>query len=186
MATALGMEIYAYTRTERTTPEARKDTVYCVPGTGDPEGQLPKKWFSGASQDAVDDFLAQDLDVLVLCLPLSDATRGVIGAKQFEILAKNKSPKKPFLINVARGPIVDTSALVNALESGLISGAALDVTDPQPLPKGHALWKAPNVQITPHVAWQSTNFPKIISDLLMDNLTRLSKGEPLINEMKRN
>ncbi|CAK7242940.1 MAG: hypothetical protein STHCBS139747_004443 [Sporothrix thermara] len=135
------MEVFAYTRTEKATPESRRDKGYCVPGTGDPDGSIPSRWFCGASRDDVDHFLAQDLDMLVISLPLTELTRNLISTKQFAILSK----KKTFLCNIARGPHVDTQALIQALETGQIRAAALDVTDPEPLPKGHPLWKAHNV-----------------------------------------
>ncbi|KAF7557525.1 hypothetical protein G7046_g6015 [Stylonectria norvegica] len=179
---ALGMEIYAYTLRERPTPESRISDSYFVPGTGDPNGLLPAKWFSGATKEDINHFLAQDLDLLVISLPLNDLTRGLIGTEQFQILSK----KKTFVSNIARGPIVDTDALVDALHRDLIRGAALDVTDPEPLPKGHPLWKAPNVFITPHIAWQSSKYWENLSDLLLRNLERLASGQQVINpETKR-
>lgn len=141
----MGMEVYAYTRSEKATPELRKDDSYCVARTGDPDGLIPTKWFHGSSRENVDAFLGQDLDILVVSLPLTDATRGIISSKQFEIMSK----KKTFLCNIARGGHVDQDALIQALEKGLIRGAALDVTDPEPLPSDHPLWKAPNLLITP-------------------------------------
>lgn len=181
LAHALGMEIYVQTLSPRPTPESRKLREYTVAGTSDPDGLLPAKWFSGSGPEAVNEFLSQDLDIVLVSLPLSAQTRGCIGAEQFQILGK----KKPFLINVARGPIVDTPALVEALETGLLRGAALDVTDPEPLPKGHALWTAPNVFITPHISWQSTHLIERIADVLWKNLERLDSGEPLINKIKK-
>ena len=174
---ALGMEVYAYTLRERKTPESRKDLTYCVPGTGDLDGLIPTKWFFGSSREDVNHFLAQDLDLLVVSLPLNDATRGLIGPEQFQIMSK----KKTFLSNIARGAIVNTDALVDALEAGHIRGAALDVTEPEPLPKGHPLWKAPNVFITPHVAWQSSKYWDNLADLLLKNLERLANGQNVIN-----
>jgi phosphoglycerate dehydrogenase-like enzyme len=144
----MGMEVYAYTRTEKSTVESRKDDSYCVPGPGDPYGLIPAKWFHGGSQDDVDKFIDQELDILVVSLPLTDSTRGIISRKQFEIMRK----KKTFLSNVARGGHVNQEALIQALEEGLIRGAALDVADPEPLPSDHPLWKAPNLLITPSVS----------------------------------
>ncbi len=118
LASAMGMEIYAYTRSERATPESRRDSSYCVPGTGDPEGLLPAKWFHGSSKEATNQFLSQELDVLVICLPLTEATRCLIGPEQFGILAR----KKTFVSNIGRGKIVDTSALLEAVEQGKIRG----------------------------------------------------------------
>lgn len=179
------MEVYAYTQSPRTTPESRRlTTTYMVPGTGDPEGTVPSRWFSGA----LDDFLAQDLDLLVVSLPLTEGTRGAIGRRQFEILAERSAATgRPgtYIANVARGPIIDTDALVDALQGDLISGAALDVTDPEPLPDGHPLWKAPNVLITPHISWQSTSVFERVIDVLYTNLERLDLDEPRVNAVQR-
>lgn len=177
---AMGMQVYAYTHSSKPTPESRRDTSgYCVPGTGDPDGSIPERWFS----DGIDEFLAQDLDILVIAVPLRDSTRGLIGRPQFEILGRGS--KKTFVSNVARGGIIDTDALVEALETRTIGGAALDVTDPEPLPKGHPLWKAPNVFISPHISWQSKNVFTRVADILFRNLERLEKGEPMLNPIKR-
>lgn len=172
------MEVYAYTKNPRPTPESRKHQGYCVPGTGDIDGVLPTKWFSG---DSINEILAEGLDILVISLPLTDDTRHLIGREQFAIMGKTKT----FLSNIARGPIVDTDALLEALDEGLISGAALDVTDPEPLPEDHPLWKAPNVIITPHISWQSTALLERAADVLYQNLERLDKGEPPLNAIKR-
>ena len=181
IAQAMGMQVYAHTHSPRPDAASRKDTSgYRIPGTGDPDGTIPERWFSGD----VDNLLAQDLDILVVAVPLNASTRGLLGKKQFDILASGS--RKTFVSNVARGPILDTAALTEALEKGLITGAAVDVTDPEPLPEGHPLWKAPNVFISPHISWQSTNvFPRV-ADILYSNLERLEKGEPLLNVVKRN
>lgn len=147
------MDVVAYTAHERPTSESKKDDSYCVPGTGDPDGLIPSKWFHGTTQETLNNFLNQDLDILVVCLPLTPSTRNMISKPQFEILAK----KKTFLSNIARGGHVNTEDLIEALEKGMIRGAAVDVTDPEPLPKEHPLWKVPNLLITPHVSWVSTN-----------------------------
>jgi phosphoglycerate dehydrogenase-like enzyme len=178
---ALGMEVYAYTRSERSTPESRKDDSYFVPGTGDPDGLVPTKWFHGSSKEAVNEFLAQDLDLLVLALPLTEATTSILGREQFDILAK----KKTFVSNIARGPHIDTDALLDALREGKIRGAALDVADPEPLPDGHPLFSAPNVFITPHVSWQTPHLMTRIQEIAEKNLNSLSEGKPLINVMNR-
>jgi phosphoglycerate dehydrogenase-like enzyme len=178
---ALGMEVYAYTRSEKATPESRQDDSYCVPKTGDPDGLIPTKWFHGGSKEAVNEFLAQDLDLLVLSLPLTEATTHILGREQFEILSK----KKTFISNIARGPHIDTDALLDALREGKIRGAALDVSDPEPLPDGHPLFTAPNVFITPHISWQTPQMFTRIQAVVAENLERLSKGERLINVMNR-
>ncbi|KPM42832.1 hypothetical protein AK830_g3741 [Neonectria ditissima] len=182
IAGAMGMEVYAYTRSQRTTLESRKDdkhNQFCVPGTGDPEGLIPSKWFHGTSKESVDTFLAQDLDILVISLPLTKDTEGLISDKQFEILSK----KKTFLTNISRGRHVDTRALITALEKGQIRGAALDVTDPEPLPKEHPLWKAPNIYITPHVSWFTKGVWDRSIEVLDANLERLNNNQPCINNL---
>ncbi|KAK3901227.1 hypothetical protein C8A05DRAFT_45077 [Staphylotrichum tortipilum] len=178
---ALGMEVYAYSRSDRSTPEARKDDSFCVPGTGDPDGRIPAKWFHGASKEAVNEFLAQDLDLLVLSLPLTDATRYIVGREQLEILSK----KNTFISNIARGKHIDADALLDALRDGKIRGAALDVTDPEPLPDGHPLFTAPNVFISPHVSWQTPQLFSRIQAIIEKNLENLVNGRPLINVINR-
>ena len=86
-------------------------------------------------------------DVVVVAAPATDATRRLVGAPELAAL-----PPDAWLVNVARGTLVDTDALVEALAAGRIGGAALDVTDPEPLPDGHPLWREPRALITPHVA----------------------------------
>ncbi|KAG2019184.1 hypothetical protein GB937_005478 [Aspergillus fischeri] len=179
LATAMGMEVYAFTRTPYTADKKAKSDHYSVPGMGDPQGELPSRWFHGESKDAVNEFLRQDLDILVLCLPLTTATEYLLGAEQFDILAQGT--KRTFVSNVARGKLIRTEALVDALHKGKIRGAAVDVTDPEPLPESHPLFSAPNVVITPHVSWQSVNNWNRMLDILEINLDRLDKGEELIN-----
>lgn len=178
----MGMSVYAYTSTPRPTPASRRDPAFHIDGLGDPDGVLPTAWAHGTTAAALNAFLDQGLDMLVVCLPLTRATRGLVGQAQFDILGRGK---QAFLVNIARGPIVDTSALVDALATGKIRGAALDVTDPEPLPRDHALWTAKNCFITPHVAWQSTHQLGRTLEIMTDNLDRLLTGQPLQNEIKR-
>lgn len=88
-----------------------------------------------------------EADVVVVTAALTEETRGLLGRDAFEAM-----PRGAVLVNVARGAIVDTGELVAALGSGRLGGAGLDVTEPEPLPAGHALWTAPNCIVTPHVA----------------------------------
>ncbi|WP_405841710.1 2-hydroxyacid dehydrogenase [Streptomyces platensis] len=116
-----------------------------------------------------------DADVVVLATPLTDATRGLVGSG---FLAQMKDGA--LLVNVARGGVVDTKALLAELESGRLY-AALDVTDPEPLPTGHPLWHAPGVLITPHVGGPSSAFLPRAKRLIRDQLTLFAAGEPLRN-----
>lgn len=181
IAKAVGMEVYAFTSRERSTPASRIDSAFTLPGLGDKDGLFPTRWFHGTTKDSVNDFLAQDLDLLVISLPLTKTTHGLVSSEQFRILQK----KKTFVVNIARGPIVDQEALIEALDGGWIRGAALDVTDPEPLPAEHPLWKAKNCFITPHVSWQSTHQMGRILELLEKNLDNLAEGKPLINALSR-
>ncbi len=114
-------------------------------------------------------------DVVVLLTPATDETRGMVDAK---FLAQLKDGA--LLVNVARGVIVDTDALLAELTTERIR-AALDVTDPEPLPAGHPLWSAPNVLINPHRGGASTAFEPRVARLVRAQLERYAKGEPLIN-----
>lgn len=178
---ALGMDVVAFTSTCRDTPESRCDRAFSLPGLGDPDGSIPDRWMHGKTKDDVNNFLAQDLDMLLISLPLTKASERLIGREQFEIL----SAKRTFVVNIARGPIVDQEALIDALAEGKIRGAALDVTDPEPLPSSHPLWKAKNCIITPHISWQSKSQRQRCLDILATNVERFFKSEALINELKR-
>ncbi|MEU9124634.1 2-hydroxyacid dehydrogenase [Streptomyces sp. NPDC048506] len=119
--------------------------------------------------------LLPEADVVVLAAPLTDETRGLVGR---DFLARMK--EGALLVNVARGAIVDTGALLAELESGRLR-AALDVTDPEPLPAGHPLWHAPGVLITPHVGGPSSAFLPRAKRLLREQLTLFAADRPLRN-----
>ncbi len=114
-------------------------------------------------------------EALVLALPLLPDTVGLIGTEELALLAPDA-----WLVNVARGAHVHTDALVEALEGGRIGGAALDVTDPEPLPDGHPLWSLPNVVITPHTANTRAMARPLLSARITDNVRRFRAGEPLV------
>jgi phosphoglycerate dehydrogenase-like enzyme len=117
----------------------------------------------------------RDADVAVLALALTPDTERIIDAAALEAL-----PEHAWLVNVARGRHVDTEALVAALQAGTIGGAALDVTDPEPLPEGHPLWSLPNAIVTPHVG----NTPEMGIELLWtrvrENVERFGRGDELL------
>lgn len=116
-------------------------------------------------------------DVVVLVVPLTDETRGMVDAG---FLARMQDGA--VLVNVARGAVVDTGALVAELHRGRIA-AALDVTDPEPLPEGHPLWDCPNLLVSPHVGGASTAMEPRAYALIRDQLARFAAGEPLRNVM---
>lgn len=115
-------------------------------------------------------------DYVVLACPLTDATRGLIGAD-----ALSRMKRTAYLVNVARGAVVDQAALEQALRQGTIAGAGLDVFDREPLPDDSGLWDAPNVTITPHTATSSPHQPERNARFFIANLARFVRGEPLVN-----
>jgi len=121
------------------------------------------------------DSLLPQAEIVILILPDTPESHGLIGARQLELL-----PQGALLVNAARGPIVQTDALVEALQSGRIR-AALDVTDPEPLPDGHPLWNCPNLLITPHVAGSTPQFAPRAVQTAAAELRRYIVGEPLHN-----
>ena len=123
------------------------------------------------SQDRLNELL-READFAVSCVPQTPETVGLIGAEE---LAQMKS--SAYLINISRGVVVKLEALVEALESGRIAGAALDVYETEPLPVGHPLWRMENVILTPHVAADNPHVPQRRIDTLVDNLRRYLAGE---------
>lgn len=135
---------------------------------------------AGAEVASLDDLprVLPEADAVVVALALTNETRGVINAKSLTVM-----PKHSWLVNVGRGEHVITEDLTSALQSGSIAGAALDVTDPEPLPDGHTLWDLPNCIITPHVG----NTPEMGLELLArrtaENVRRWGAGEPLLGNV---
>ncbi len=121
------------------------------------------------------DKLISTFDVIILILPLTKQSHHLMNAARLAAMKDGSS-----LVNVARGPVVDTDALITELNSGRIS-AALDVTDPEPLPAGHALWSAENLILTPHVGGDSTAFTRRGRRLVEQQIARYAAGEPLSN-----
>jgi phosphoglycerate dehydrogenase-like enzyme len=119
--------------------------------------------------------LLPDADVVVVSTPLTEQTRGLADAG---FLAAMKDGA--LFVNVARGPVADTDALLAEVTSGRLT-AALDVTDPEPLPAGHPLWHAPGVLLSPHVGGSTSAFLPRAHRLLVGQLTRFAKGEDLRN-----
>jgi len=113
-------------------------------------------------------------DVVFVAAALTEASRGLIGADEFE-----RMPRGAVLVNVARGAVVDTDALVGALGTGKLGGAGLDVTDPEPLPAGHPLWSSPNCLITPHVADTEEMVVPLFAERVARNVRAFLDGVPL-------
>jgi phosphoglycerate dehydrogenase-like enzyme len=121
------------------------------------------------------DNLLPQAEIIVLILPLNAESHGLIGTRQLSLMRQGA-----LLVNAARGPIVNTDALVDALKAGRIR-AALDVTDPEPLPEGHPLWSCPNLLLTPHVAGSTPQFAPRSLATAASELRRYINGEPMHN-----
>jgi D-3-phosphoglycerate dehydrogenase len=149
---ALGAHTIAITRSGRAVPRATE--------SGGPE-LLPR--------------LLATSDFVVLSVPLTEQTRRVI-----DETALGQMQSHAWLVNVARGALVDTDALVAALQAGRIGGAALDTVDPEPLPDGHPLWTLPNAIVTPHTAATLNEWMPLLADRVAENVARFAHGEPLL------
>jgi phosphoglycerate dehydrogenase-like enzyme len=121
------------------------------------------------------DRLLPSADIVVLITPLTAQTRGLLDARRLALL-----PDGALVVNVGRGPVLDTSAMLAEVASGRLR-AALDVTDPEPLPPGHSLWQAPGTIITPHVAGGAAAFYPRAAEFIVQQVRRFAAGEPLRN-----
>ena len=155
LAAAFGARVVAFARTARLGPD-------------------------GTEVRALQDFRAslKEIDAVVICAPLNEATQHLVDGAAFAGMHRGA-----FLVNVSRGAIVDTSALVEALRNGILSAAALDVVDPEPLPASHPLWSLPNVLLTPHTAWAGGGAAQLrsIEELVVENVRRFVRGEPVLH-----
>ena len=126
------------------------------------------------------DSALREADIIVGALPSTPETRKLFDRERLAVLKKSA-----VLINVGRGDLIDTDALVSALSEGKLYGAALDVTDPEPLPPEHPLWDLPNVILTPHITGGTFGHSPVTEQILFDlcgkNMERYKNGEPLLN-----
>ncbi|MDB6059837.1 MAG: D-2-hydroxyacid dehydrogenase [Verrucomicrobiales bacterium] len=172
LAKQMGLRVHVLTRNG---VEPTRN-IYTVAGTGDPDGVLPDRVFRNGDEL---EFL-RDLDFLILALPLTKTTEGLIGECELQAL-----PRHAFILNPARGPIIRQDALVRALREKWIAGAALDTHYQYPMPPDHPLWKFPNVIFTPHISGSSLspNFKQRLWEIFLLNVERFVRGEPLLNEL---
>ncbi len=161
LARAIGCRVIAVRRSV-TAPQEHADGVDLVL----PARDLPR--------------LLAESDFVALCAPSTVETKHLIDAA-----ALRQMKRSAFLINIARGALIDEAALVAALKAGEIAGAALDVFEPEPLSPESELWGLPNVLITPHVSNASEHFARRAAELFIDNLGRYLRGEPLRNVVSR-
>lgn len=155
-------------------------------GSGATAGERFDTGRSGATEhaevvamDGIDEVIAAS-DVLVVVVPLTELTRGMIDARRLDLL-----PRGAVVVNIARGGIVDEAALLERLRDGRVDGVALDVFDDEPLPPASPWWSEPGALVTPHVAGLAPRYHAQTLDLVVENLTRLAEGRPLMNEVDR-
>jgi len=124
--------------------------------------------------------VAREVDFFIVVVPLTPETRGMVGIEVISVMKPTA-----FLLNLARGAVVDEKALIQALESGTLAGAALDVFNEEPLPQGHPFWEMKNVIVTPHVGGTSTFYAGQVLPIFRENLRRYLRGErhTLINRV---
>lgn len=174
LAKGIGMLVLAVKRDAKHPKEGRG---YAEIGTGDNTGDLPERIYPPQAVAS----MARDCDYVVLLTPLTEQSRGMIGADVFAVMRSHG-----VLINLARGPVVDTPAMVDALQQQTIGGAILDVFDEEPLPTDSPLWTMPNVIVSPHIAGNSSRYHERAASLFAENLQRYVEGEPLLNTLDRN
>ncbi len=149
-----------------------EDDGFVPEGLGDPKGNYFHRLYPNEALNA----MLKECDFVVISPPLTAETHQMISTEQFAAMKPGA-----FLVNVSRGPVVDTNALIEAARSGRLGGAVLDVFEEEPLPADSPLWDAPNVLITPHIAGVSKRSMDALVDLFVANISRYLKGQELYN-----
>jgi len=150
--------------------------TYRDEGTGDPDGEIPDRIYPSEALNS----MAQECDYLVVITPLTDATHHMINDDVFEAMKDTA-----ILVNIARGEVVDEQALITAVSSGKIGGAALDVFEQEPLPSTSPLWQLDNVIITPHISGFTRDYHEKAARVFKANLKRYLDNRPLLNQLDR-
>jgi phosphoglycerate dehydrogenase-like enzyme len=170
LARAFGATVLA-TKRDAMHPE---DLGYIIPGLGDPGGDLFHRLYPATAVRA----MIKECDFVVVTVPLTPETRGIIGAGELAVMKPGA-----YLIHIARGGVVDQSALLSVLQERKIAGAALDVFQEEPLPSNSPFWKLNNVIISPHIAGISTHYDERALNLFIENLKRYLTGAALLNRL---
>ncbi|WP_337002310.1 MULTISPECIES: D-2-hydroxyacid dehydrogenase [unclassified Microbacterium] len=171
LATAFGMQVLGVSRSGARVAAAEKFDTGRQAAADDPAELFPI--------DRIDEVLRRS-DHLVVVVPLTELTRGLIGPAQLDLL-----PPGACVVNIARGGIVDEQALLERLRDGRLGGVALDVFDEEPLGAESVWWTEPGALVTPHVAGLAPQYHAQTLDLIVENLTRLAANRPLLNEVDR-
>ena len=172
LAKTLGLTVHVLTRCGI----GPRNNSYRVPGTGEPEGRLPDRVFTAGQEQ---EFL-RGLDFLVLSMPHTPANTGIVGERELRAMKPTA-----FLLNPARGPLIQEAALLRALGEAWIAGAALDTHFHYPMPPEHPLWRMPNVIMTPHIAGSDMgpHFLDRMWEIVLHNVAGFLNGTPLWNEL---
>jgi phosphoglycerate dehydrogenase-like enzyme len=160
---AMRMNVLGYRRSADAPKPPGVDRLYC-----------------GANGDSMDELLAES-DFVVLAVPLNNATHHLIGRRELALMKSSA-----YIINMARGAVIDEEALTEALYAGQIGGAGLDTFTTEPLPPDSPLWEAPNTLITPHTTPQVPDRTGRSLDIIKENVRRYRAGEPLLNQLRPN
>ena len=173
LCAGMGMTVLASKQDLGNTAEVN---AFVLPGVGDPGGDIPDRIYPAATIAS----MAKDCDYLVVLAPLTSKTGHLISENILEAMKDSA-----VLINVSRGPVVDEKALITALSSGKIAGAALDVFEEEPLPATSPLWRLDNVIITPHIAGFTRDYHDKAALVFKENLRRYLENRPLLNQLDR-
>lgn len=173
LANSLGMTVLA---TKRDVMHPADHDGYVLPGTGDPEGVIPVRLYPPEALGS----MASLCDFLVVIVPQVEGAPPVV-----DEAVLNQMKKSAVLVNVARGAVVDEAALITALSSGKLAGAALDVFQAEPLPATSPLWNLDNVILSPHVAGNTVHYHENAAALFAENLQRYLEKRPLLNRLDR-
>lgn len=173
LADQFGMKVLA---TKRDLLRSLDDDGYIEAGTGDPSGEIPERFYPPEALN----LMVKDCDYVVVTVPLTPDTHHMINA---DVLSHMKS--SAFLVNIARGAVVDEPALIKALKEKQIAGAGLDVFEQEPLPKDSPLWGLDNVILTPHVSGNNTHYHDRATALFAENLRRYLENQTLLNRLNR-
>ena len=169
LASSFGMRVLALKRTDD-----RVDHGYVIPGVGDPEGVIPERFYRPNELHV----MLGECDYVVMAVPLTKVTRHMIGVDELQAMKPSA-----FLVNIARGGVVNEPVLIQALRERWIEGAGLDVFSEEPLPADSPLWELENVIMTPHIAGASPYYNDRAVDVFSKNLHRYLAGEALLNRI---
>lgn len=165
---AFGMRVLALKRN----PMERSDPGWCPAGLGDPEGNIPERFFGPDQREEI----LRESDYVSVTLPLTEHTRKFIGVRELSAMKQSA-----YLVNIGRGKVIDEHAMADALKTGKLGGAGLDVFEQEPLEASSPLWELENVIVTPHISGANRRYMDKACELFVENLKRFASNRPLLN-----